>query len=232
MNDTIHRFTWPIACVACGKAGDYDSLESRKAFSLYGGQTSQKVGLTGHKYHYYDHYAKGTAHICQSCYEDVRRIEEAYIPKLKKFKDIMIAIGLILIPSAIMFGIWGGFHTHTNTPGNLFVNLMLVSMLLVVVFCTLGMSGSDASEEFDRAGWASFYISYKLEKHFTTNKDVIKFSSRDYADKFREANSDAKVVVGRTHRSIPIKKPNSMACCIGGIIPIFIIFVVLGILGS
>ncbi|MFW9804595.1 MAG: hypothetical protein ACFFFC_18195 [Candidatus Thorarchaeota archaeon] len=223
MSDINHNFVWPAACVSCGKSDYPDSMGSRKDFRLYGGQTSEQVGRK--RWLYYQHYARGTAYICPSCYENARRIEETYIPKLQRFNNIAIVIGLILIPVSIILGMRGGFPAPYYA--NPFIMTMIISMLLVVVFCTLGISGEDASGEFNRAGWASFYISYK---HRPSTKDVFKFSSKDYADKFHDANPDTQVVVGRTHRSFPIKTPDAMSCCIGGIIPVGIIFLVLSLL--
>lgn len=218
MTDYAITYDMPQICIACGKV-DSDNLVQQR-FSLFGGQSSEKIGPK--RYLTHNHYANGVAFICPSCHEEAKKHEIEYIPKLKKFTNMFIAIGLILLPVSFFL-----YQARAIFPLG---SIMGISLLLMTIFCTLGMSGSDAGDQFERANWVSFYVNYKYSKGIIKATEFFKFSSKDFADKFKLEHPGIYVNVGTTHRFIPIKKPDSWVTCCIGILPLLIFFFILGVM--
>ena len=219
MTDYTHSYDWPIACLSCGKS-DSDDLTSRQ-IKLFGGQTSEKIGPKNYRTH--SHYALGVTHICHSCYEEAKMREDDYIPKLKRLSNMLMVIGIILLP--VSFVLYMLIQVYPVAI------IMAISLFMMVIFCTFGFSGTEAGDEFKRSGWASFYINYKYKEGLTGIKEIFKFSSEDYAGIFQFSNPNTTVKVGTTYRFLPLKKPDWITCCIG-LIPLLIFFFVIGLLAG
>jgi hypothetical protein len=216
MTDYAITYDMPYACIACGKE-DSDNLVQHR-FNLFGGQSSEKIGPKRYLTHH--HYAQGVAYICPSCHEQAKKKEVEYIPKLKNFTNMFIVIGLILLPVSFVL------YQARATLGS----IMAISLLLMTIFCTLGMSGSEADDQFKRAKWVAFYANYSYSKGITKTTESFKFASKDFAEKFQVENPGIKVKVGTTHRFIPIKKPDDWVTCCIGLIPLIIFFFIVGVM--
>jgi hypothetical protein len=220
MTDVYYDFRWPRACISCGSTDDAN-LQGQ-SFRMLGGMSTHRIGRKRYRNDY--HYIRGTAYLCPSCLSAAETHASGHVPKVKNMSTLLIILGIALIPINIWLGqVLTGAGTSIPLMGYLYVG----GLVGVVVICTLGMSTSEEGTHFDEMGPAYLYVGYK---HSGVRKDLLKSSSRRFAQIFTGANPMANVKVGKTMSRMPLKRPSTDDCLVGCCVPLFIIFLVSGIL--